>query len=230
MGEILVWILGVFLLGSILVLERRCLGQRALVQPLALCLLAGWWVDNVMLGIWLGVIFQLFSVAPFRTVDWALAGAVGAITVVVAARLGAVIEVGSIEASSLVLVSVLAGMAAFRVERIFARTDTQTILRRSPWTDREPVRAVEKTVYRAIGRWLILGGLQVACGVGVALACVLGATFVKPTIDELRIVSAVAIPTLGVAVLVSALAQHKLIAWTGLSMGFSFVLYWVVLA
>ncbi len=229
MGEITLWITVIFLTGSILVMERRCLGQRALVQPLTLCLLAGWLVDDVEVGLWLGVTLQLFSVTPNRSVDWGLAGAITAITLVAAARLDATFSMGSTESSVLLLVAVLLGVVCRKVESSFARADTKIILTRSPWTEPNPERAVERTVYRAIGRWILLSGLQVTSGVGLSIACMLGATFLDPPPAWLQTVSTVAMPTFGVAVALSALAQTRLIAWSGVSMGLSFLLAWVVL-
>jgi mannose/fructose/N-acetylgalactosamine-specific phosphotransferase system component IIC len=230
MGEILIWVIGVFVAGSLLVLERRCLGQRALVQPLALCLLVGWLVDEIQTGLWVGVTLQLLSVTPARTVDWALTGAVGAITIMVASRLDIAIAVGSIEASFLVLIAVLLGMMARLVERVFARVDTVTIMSHSPWQETSPASAVERVVYRAIGRWLIMGGLEVVGGVAVALMGVIGASFVRPPGPWINAASQVALPAFGLAVVVSALAEYRLIALSCMSMGLSIVLAWMVLA
>lgn len=228
MGEIAIWIAVIFLTGSILVMERRCLGQRALVQPLTLCLLAGWLVSDVEVGLWLGVTLQLFSVTPNRSVDWGIAGAVTAITLVAAARLDTSFSIGSIESSVLVLWAVLLGVVSRKVESSFARADTRIIMARSPWTEPDPERAVERTVYRAIGRWILISGLQVTSGVGLSIVCMLGATFIEPPPAWLQTVSMVAMPTFGVAIALSALAQTRLIAWSGISMGLSFLLAWAV--
>lgn len=229
MVEVLIWALAIFAFGGVLVLERHCLGQRAMVQPLALCLIAGLVSDHVETGIWLGVTLQLLSVVPSRTVDWALSGAVAAALLLTVPLFGVTIVSGDLPSSIIALVSVLAGLASRAVERWYARTDLGKIQGHSPWKDADPVRAMERAVYHAIGRWLIVGGIEVIIGVGFGLAAVAASQQIAPNPEWLSRACAVALPTFGVAVVASALVEYRFIAWSGISMGFSILVLSVVL-
>jgi mannose/fructose/N-acetylgalactosamine-specific phosphotransferase system component IIC len=227
--EGLIWALAIYAIGGVLVLERHCLGQRALVQPLTLCLIAGLLSDHVETGIWIGVTLQLLSVAPSRSVDWALSGAVAAVLLVTAPKLGYKIESGDVSASLLALVSVLSGLASRSVERWYAKTDLGKIQGHPPWKELDPVRAMERTVYRAIARWLVVDGVEVILGVGFGLAAIAATHMISPNPHWLTAACAVALPTFGVAVVASALVEYRFIAWSGISMGFSILLLSVVL-
>lgn len=229
MAQVLIWILAIYLIGGVLVLERHCLGQRALVQPLTLCLIAGLIGNRVETGIWLGVTLQLLSVAPNRSVDWALASTVAAVLLITVPFLGVEVVSGDLSASILALVSVLAGLAARSVERWYAKTDFGKIQVHPPWKESDPVRAMERTVHRAIIRWILVGGMEVISGVGFGLAAVAASRFLGPNPEWLTSACAVALPTFGVAVVASALVEYRFIAWSGISMGFSILLLSVVL-
>jgi mannose/fructose/N-acetylgalactosamine-specific phosphotransferase system component IIC len=225
-GEILLWVLLFFASGSLLLLERHCLGQRALVQPLVLCLLSGVITHHVETGLWLGVTLQLLSVSPIRNVDWALSGAVTAMTLAIAFRMGATVEVGGPEASLLIMISVIIGAFARSVERVFARIDRRKVTARSPWEDLDSARAVERTVYRAIVRWIVVGGSEALLGIGLALLFVMAGSFLPPSEGWIRAVSSVGCPTLGVAVAISALSEVRLFVWSGASMALSLMVAW----
>ena len=230
MVEVLIWAAGIFFLGGALVLERHCLGQRALVQPLSLCLVAGLLSDHVETGIWLGVTLQLLSLAPTRSVDWALSGAVASILLaVVPHKLGITVVSGDLDSTLIAFVAVVGGVISRRVEGWYARTDWGKIQGRPPWKASDPVKAMEHTVYRAILRWLAVGGIEVSLGVGVGLAAMIGAQSFGPNPEWLTKACATALPTFGVAVVASALVEYRFIAWSGISMGFSILLLSVVL-
>ncbi len=230
MVEILIWIAAIFAAGSFLVLERRCLGQRALVQPLALCLLAGWYVDNVETGLWLGVSLQLLSVAPSRIVDWALVSTVAAAGLLATAKFGIHIGVGQAGTSTLLLVTVMSGMASRYLERSYAKWDREKVEVRPPWRDMDPARAVESAVYHAIYRWFFIGGLEVLVSLGLALLAIKGAVHFGTTPLWLTQMVAVGIPTLGVATLLSSLTGNRFIIWAGASTGIGLVIFGTVLS
>jgi hypothetical protein len=229
MVEILIWIVAIFAAGSFLVLERRCLGQRALVQPLALCLVAGWVVDNTATGLWFGVTLQLLSVAPSRSVDWAFASAVSSAALLTSEHFGHHLTVGCSGTTALLLVTVTAGMVARSIERRYARVDRASVDQYPPWQADDPVRALEKTVYRATRRWFMLGGFEVLAGLGLALLAVKGATYVTETPQWFSQLSAVTLPSLGAAVAVSILTGRRFIVWAGASAACALGIFSVVM-
>lgn len=230
MVEILIWITAFFAAGSFLVLERRCLGQRALVQPLALCLLAGLYIDNVETGLWLGLSLQLLSLAPSRIVDWALVSVIAASGLLVTAKADISIGVGQVGTSTLLLTAVLSGIASRHIERNFARRDREKVEVCPPWRDMDPAKAVEKSVYHAIYRWFFIGGLEVLVGLGIAFIAVKGAVLFGETPIFLTRIVAIGVPTLGVAVLLSSLTGVRFIIWAGLSSGLGLAILQVVLS
>ena len=229
MVEILIWGAAIFAAGSFLVLERRCLGQRALVQPLALCLIAGWVVDNPAIGLWLGVSLQLLSVAPSRNVDWAFCSAVASATLLVSEHFGIHLDVGRPETTALMLVTVAAGMVARTIERYYARQDRNAVDKHPPWQAADPARALEKTVYHATRRWFLLGGAEVIAGLGISLLAAKGASYFNDTPPWLDHLSAVALPTIGSAVAVSVLTGHRFIIWAGASTAGAIAFFAVVI-
>ncbi len=228
-GEILIWISLVFASGSVLLLERHCLGQRALVQPLVMCLLVGLVTENLEIALWLGVTLQLLSVSPIRAVDWSLAGAVSAMTLALASRLGANLEVGGPSGSLLIMLSIVAGTFARSVECAYARKDSARVRTNSPWSLENPAWAVERIVYRAITRWIIVGGVEALLGVGLSILFIMAASFLPPSEGWVLTVSAVGCPIFGVAVAISALSETRFFAWSGISMGLSAMLFWLVI-
>ena len=229
MVEVLIWSAGIFFVGGVLVLERHCLGQRALVQPLSLCLVAGLLSNHVETGIWLGVTLQLLSLSPTRSVDWALSSAVASVLlVVVPIKLDIPVVSGDLDSALIAFVAVMGGVVSRRVEGWYAKTDWGKIQGRPPWQEPDPVKAMERTVYRAILRWLAVGGIEVSLGVGLGLAAMIGAQSFGPTPEWLTTACATALPTFGVAVVASALVEYRFIAWSGISMGFSMLLLTVV--
>ena len=64
MVEALIWVGAVFSAGSLLILERRCLGQMAVVQPLVLCLVAGLVTGQQEIAIWLGIVVAPLVLPP----------------------------------------------------------------------------------------------------------------------------------------------------------------------
>jgi mannose/fructose/N-acetylgalactosamine-specific phosphotransferase system component IIC len=227
--EVIIWAAAVFTVGGLLVLERHCLGQRALIQPLTLCLAAGLLSDHVETGIWLGVTMQLLSATPTRTVDWALSGAVAAILLVVAPRLGMKIVTGDLNSSSLLLVAVCAGFASRILEKWYAKTDLGRIQNRPPWKEADPIPALERAVYRATVRWFIVGGIEVTIGVGIGLAAIRASYIIGGVSAQTAAICAVMLPTLGTAVVISALVERRLIVWSGISMGLSIAALLVVM-
>jgi hypothetical protein len=215
--EAIIYGLVIFVVGSVLMLERRCLGQMAFVQPLVVCLLAGWFVDNVEMGLWLGVSLQLLSNSPMRRFNWALCGVVGALTLMVAAKQGIGLTVGSPNALALVVVVLWVGAMARILERRYARRDGERIRTASPLLENDAVTAIESHVYRVIVRYFFVGGFQTVIGTGLALLAVVGLASVGQMPPAMVTIFAVFVPVLGAAVALSSLVEFRFFVWTGIS-------------
>ena len=208
MVEALIWVGVVFTAGSLLILERRCLGQMAIVQPLVLCLAAGLITGQQDTGIWLGVTLQLFSVARVRQVDWALCGIVSATALFCLERLGIGVVLGGPGAIVLTAISVIIGVGSKALDKRYARTDGERLRAHSPFAEPDPAQAIELSVRRASYRWIVVGGLEVIIGAGLAILSVVGTGFLPSKLwaTGTQIFSAF-VPVLGVAVAVASLAK-----------------------
>ncbi|MCP4604380.1 MAG: hypothetical protein GY847_28300 [Proteobacteria bacterium] len=217
MVEALGWVAAIFAIGSLLILERRCLGQMAVVQPLVLCLVAGWISGNENMAIWLGVSLQLFSVTRTRQIDWALCGVISAAVILTAARFGIPLSAGGPGACLVLMVAVLTGMASRALDRKYARIDGERQRANSPWATDDPVSAVESIVRGMVVRWLVVGGIEVAIGTSLALFALYWAGQLGDTLAWQKAFWAAAIPTLGAAVAISSFARYRILAWAGVS-------------
>ncbi len=217
MVEAVIILAAVFVSGSVLMLERRCLGQMAVVQPLVVCLLAGWLADNVALGIWLGVSLQLFSLSPLRRFDWALTGVVAALALILTTRYGMVHQMGCLSSLALLLVALVVGVLARLLERRYARTDGEAIRKSPPLLEEDAVSAIESHVYKVIARYFVVGGLEPAIGTAIAVAMVFGIGLLEPEIHAEHGIFAPLVPILGAAVALSSLAELRFFVWAGIS-------------
>ncbi|MDJ0761518.1 MAG: hypothetical protein QNJ97_00900 [Myxococcota bacterium] len=223
MVEALVWVGPVFLAGSLLILERRCLGQMAVVQPLVVCLIAGWVTDTTETAIWIGVTLQLFSVSEIRRVDWALAGVVAAVSLVVAWRIGLLLSPNRPEAVALMIVATLVGVGSRYLDRRYARVDGERLKAHSPWETADPAGRVETLVRKRLLRWFVVGGLQVTVGTGACLAVLVGTRHLAGETPQETQVFAALVPAIGTAVAVGALAQRRFVILAGVSTAISCV-------
>jgi hypothetical protein len=203
-----------FALGAVLLLERRCLGQIAFVQPLALCLIAGWLAGNEPLGLWLGISLQLFAAGQGPQADWSLAGVVAALAVIVAPRFGVVAAPGDPSSVALFGLAVLTATGARELERRRARLDGAALRASLPWEREDPAAAFDRLIRARVLRGLAVGGAQTvllgAAAVGIAI------TAAELTFGgTARLVAALAIPTLGGAVLLGALRSERCIGIAG---------------
>jgi mannose/fructose/N-acetylgalactosamine-specific phosphotransferase system component IIC len=208
----------VFVVGSFFVLERHCLGQMAIIQPLTVCLAVGWFSGNEEMGLWLGISMQFFSTASGRRIDWALAGVVAAGVLTVAQRLGIELSPGSSGAYVVALGAVMSGMAARRLETWFARVDGARIRSDAFWQATDVSGAVESLVHRSVRRWLLIGGTQVVIGIVLIVAVLYGLMPISGRGTGDDSIWAMAMPMLGGAVAVSSLASNKCLVWMGVSM------------
>ncbi len=217
MVEAIIYGVAIFVVGSVLMLERRCLGQMAFVQPLVVCLLAGWLVDNREMGLWLGISLQLLSVSPMRRFDWALSGVVAAFALMMASKLGIELVVGNPSALALVVVVLWVGALARLREKRYARIDGEMIRRASPLKEDDAVTAIESHVYRVIARYFFVGGLQTAIGTALVLLAVFGVNALGQVPPVMKTIFAVMVPVAGAAVAMSSLVEIRYFIWTGVS-------------
>lgn len=215
MGQALIWIAGAFAAGGALTLERRCLGQMALVQPLTLCPLAGLIAGQPEAGAWIGVCLQLFSHGHGRNGDWALAGCAAALALLYAPRLGRSLTPGDPASLIAVVLPLACALGSRLLERRLARTDGAALHRRSPWSAERPARALARLTRRLLVRSLALGGLETLIAGGITILGAVAVGNLDGGGPGWRALVAVAVPALGAAVAVSALADQRLVALTG---------------
>jgi hypothetical protein len=225
LGEILAWAGVTFVVGSALVLERRCLGQMAIVQPLVVCLIAGWLSGNETTAVWLGISLQLFSVDRAKEIDWPLAGVVSAAVLLFSKRLDIELYAGGPGALMALMAAVLVGIASRSIELGYAKIDGQYLRANSPWTSGDPVSAVESIVRKVVRRWFIIGGIEVTVGTVLALFAVLSAELSghKPT--QLSSYIAATVLAFSAAVAASSLSKNRFLAWTWISAAISLVVF-----
>lgn len=218
MGQALIWAAAAFVAGGAMTLERRCLGQMALVQPLTLCPLAGLIAGQPEAGVWIGVCLQLYSHGHGRDADWALAGCAAALTLLYSPRLGLALGPGDPASLIAVALPLACALGSRLLERRLARTDGAALRLRSPWSAERPARALERLVRRRLARSLALGGLETLVAGGITILGAVAIGHWGGGGAGWRALVAVAVPALGAAVAVSALADQRLVALTGVGL------------
>lgn len=214
MVEALITIPLVGILGAVLLLERRCLGQIAFVQPLVLCAATGWVTGNEEIGIWVGVSLQLMSVGQGHYADWALAGYSGAAAIWIGERLLAVpLAPGSPESIALVGTAVVCAIAARSVERRFAMTDGITIRSKPPWDGANAAKELEQLTRRRIFRGWAVGAVEALAASGVSTTAIWGATLLSPPQSPVDAVARLAVPAIGMAVALGSLAGYRFVGY-----------------
>ncbi len=222
----LAWFTAILVVGTLLTLERRCLGQMAVVQPLVVCLLAGWLSGLEETGIWMGISLQLFSVTQFRQIDWSFSGVVSAAVLLAAAKLGILLTAGGPGAYLVMIGGLLTGFGSRALDRRYARIDGERQRHNSPWLSDDPARTIELMVRGGIARWLVIGVLQLVVGTGLILIAVLGVGQLCSLGCSSSTICTAAVPTLGAAVAISSLKDKRFlaIACAGAAASFALVL------
>ncbi len=216
MVEGLIQILAVTLGGGLLMLERRCLGQMAFVQPLVVCSFAGALTGRVELGVWLGVSLQLFSVQPMRNVDWAVAGIAAAATVIVAPHLGLSVGVGSVGACLVIALCVLLGIGSWRLEKVYFRQDRECLTTNPPWTMADPEKEIARIVHSRVLRWFVIGAAETFAGTAVVVGMLVLFGMAGLSFDRPDALGALAIPILGTAVAIAAAGRLRYVGLAGI--------------
>ncbi|MCP4675815.1 MAG: hypothetical protein GY854_09980 [Deltaproteobacteria bacterium] len=208
----LAWLTAILVVGTLLTLERRCLGQMAVVQPLVVCLLAGLLSGIEETGIWMGISLQLFSVTQFRQIDWSFSGVVSAAALLAAVKLGIPLTVGGPGAYTVMIAGVLTGFGSRALDRRYARIDGERQRSHSPWASDDPARTIESMVRGVIARWLVIGVFQVVVGTGLILVALLGVGQLCNLGHSSSTICAAAVPTLGAAIAISSLKGGRFLA------------------
>jgi mannose/fructose/N-acetylgalactosamine-specific phosphotransferase system component IIC len=213
--EAIVAIPAVFAAGAGLLLERRCLGQIAFVQPMVLCALVGLFSGQTEACLWIGVSLQLLSVGQGHHADWALAGFVAAASLAVWSVLwGSDVTPGSVVALTALSASVAAAMLARSLELSLARTDG-ALQRRVPiWEGKDPVGALERHARRRVFRCAAQGGVEGIAGTALAVGGMYAASFAEA--PPVIVVSAarLAVPGLALAVALGAMAGYRFVGYS----------------
>ncbi len=223
----LVWVIGIFIAGSLLILERRCLGQMAVVQPLVVCAGAGLIISEPVTGIWLGIVLQLFSVGRVRHVDWALCGVVAASSLLYLYGRGVTVTVGGPEALLVTAVVIFVGIASKSLDKFYAKKDGERLRRSSPWQKEDPATAIERSVRTVSLRWILVGGAEVVLGTALVVAAVTVSKYSCdcPWQNGVKLISALVL-ILSAAAAVASLRQSRYLILAAVSA----VGCWAVLA
>lgn len=216
MVEALIQILAVTLGGGLMMLERRCLGQMAFVQPLVVCSFAGILAGRVELGVWMGVSLQLLSVHPMRHADWAIAGIAAAGSIIVAPQLGLSVGVGSVGACLAIALCVLMGIGSLKLEKVYFRQDRECLVTNPPWTMADPEKEIAKIVYSRVRRWFLIGAAETFAGTSAVLGILVLFSFSGLSFDKPDALGALAIPILGTAMAVSVAGRLRYVGLAGL--------------
>lgn len=201
----------VFFVGAALLLERRCLGKTALVQPLVLCLLGGLLSGEEGICLWLGVSLQLLSIGQSHYCNWVLVSIVSTGAVIVLNTKNIHIEPGTLTSMVLVCTSILIGIFSDWVERKWNRGALAGSKDMSLWRSEKGVDAFATLIYRRVLRGFVFGGLQSI--VGVSLATIFAyvaeekvSLALNPAVPGIVVI---AVPIFGVAVTLGSLSGRR---------------------
>lgn len=211
MGQILIIAGGVFLLGAVLLLERRCLGKTAFVQPLVLCLLAGIIFDVEDIGLWFGISLQLLSIGQSHYCNWVLASIISSASLVVLSHFGIDVVPGDPTSMVILCTGILLGIFADALERKLHRNAVVEMQGTTLWKSEDGIEAFARLIYRRIFVGFLYGGVQSM--VGVALATALAyVVYVKISLHlpvAMPAIVAMIVPTFGVAITLGSLSGRR---------------------
>lgn len=201
-------------LGGVIALERRCLGQMALAQPLLLCVVAGWFSSQPELGLWLGLSLQLFSLLPRRGLDWSSAGLCASVTMYLCPSLGVEMAVGSPSSVVVLLVAASSILITSVLDRAIASNHALRLERAAPWSQDDARSQVVRFVHGALWRQWLFGSIALTVYTALALflaALLSAAPVAAPWTVELAAVGA---PLLAMAVALGSMAQPRRLVWS----------------
>jgi len=210
-------LLASFFVGGALLLERRCIGQMAFVQPMAIVLLAGLIVDQPIPGLWFGVTLQLLSTGQTHYCNWVLAALVAGASIIGLNTQGILILPGSIQSIVILVMGVLLGIVTDQLDKWQARKDNEALKDPALWHAGETTEPFVRLVHRRILRSFIISGLQSMVAVGATCAAAYLAHRYLHTSATMQSVMLVAIPSFGVAATLTSLVGMRFSAYAGIS-------------
>jgi hypothetical protein len=209
MVQALITFLAVYVGGAALLLERRCLGKPAVVQPLVLCLIAGLSLDDAMVGLWLGVSLQLLSMGQSHYCNWVLSSIGAAGAMVILNDYNVHLSPGDPAIMGVLVMSVLVGI-------VFDFMDRKLNLSRSAseqrgmniWRSDHSGDEFSRLIYRRVLRGFLFAGVQSMLGVGLVFLAgyFLGTSDSIQAGPEVRKAVALVVPLFGVSVTLGSLS------------------------
>ncbi|MBN2527781.1 MAG: hypothetical protein JXR76_15435 [Deltaproteobacteria bacterium] len=198
----------VFVVGAMLLLERRCLGKPAVVQPLVLCLIAGLLQGESTTGLWLGISLQLLSMGQSHYCNWVLAAITAGGSVAILGAYDILLVPGAPAAVALLLVSILVGIVFDFIDRKLSFSRGNSVIAGADIWKSESGEEFSRLIYRMVFRGFLFGGMQSMLGVGLASAlgyAMTVLTSVQPHLFVQQIV-ALLVPLFGVSVTLGSLS------------------------
>lgn len=208
-APLIICAVAIFVSGGVLLLERRCMGQIAIVQPMVLCLVAGLIIDRPYLGLWLGVSFQLLSTGQSHYCNWALSAFTCAGTMLCLERNGIDLSIGSPITVIILFISVLVGTITDRIDKHQARMDHDSLKQLNLWRPEETTEPFVRLVHRRVLRGFMISGVQAFIGVVLAsTAAVVSSAYltIPPLATNLIVIG---VPSFGVAATISSLVGYR---------------------
>ena len=209
MVQALIIFSAVFVTGAMLLLERRCLGKPAVVQPLVLCLITGLIVGETETCLWIGISLQLLSMGQSHYCNWVLASISAAGAVAVLSQYDLHIAPGAAATVALLSACILVGI-------LFDYWDRKVNLHRSAaeqkgmniWKTEQGGDEFAALIHRKIFTGFFFGGMQSILGVGIVAGAgyLLVALTGESDPDVARIV-VLTVPLFGAAVTLGSLSS-----------------------
>jgi len=206
--------------GSILLLEQRCLGKVAFVQPLILCCLAGMATGQTEAGLWFGISLQLLSIGQGHYGNWALAGIITASSLVALQLQGLYSQPGNPDSLVLLCCAVLAGILADTAEKTLTAKSARPMTTVPLWQSPDSFDAFHRLIRRRVLRGFLFGGLQALLGTAMAVSLTL-VSMDRVAVDPgIRTAVVISVPLFGAAVTMGAMSRKRypLTALIGIAM------------
>ncbi|MCK9523661.1 MAG: hypothetical protein M0R76_11580 [Proteobacteria bacterium] len=209
-ASVAIFFLSSFAIGGLLMLERRCVGQMAFVQPLAILLIAGFVAGAPAPALWLGVTLQLLATGQTHYCNWVLVAVSAAFSLIALQRWGVVVQPGDAPILAVLAFSTIWGIASFQFDKWLARKDNAVVELLPHGVSEETVEPFIRLVHRRVARNLLISGLQSVLAVGLSVLAGLAAHIWLPAPNPVALsVMQMAIPAFGVVAVLSSLVDWR---------------------
>jgi hypothetical protein len=221
-------LLASFFVGGILMLERRCVGQMAFVQPMAIVLIAGMFIDQPVPALWFGVTLQLLSTGQTHYCNWVLAAVAAGTAMVALHAEGIAIVPGSVPSLGILVSSTLLGIASDQLDKWQARKDNTTQVVPAGAHPEETIEPFVRLIHRRIVRSFFISGLQSVVAVSVTCATGILAHRLFPVSHAMvQSIMLMAIPSFGVVAVLTSLVGMRFTFFAAVSaVVFTAVVVW----